>query len=65
MTDLKIGDAVTQWPQEAKDMNLGVGLVIEVLNNGYARKNASALVYWSNLETTSFHLAPSLLKVEK
>ena len=65
MTDLKIGDAVTQWPQEAKNMDLGIGLVIEVLNGGYARKNASALIYWSKLEATSFHVTPSLRKVKK
>jgi hypothetical protein len=45
-------------------MDLGVGIVIEVLNGGYARKNASALVYWSKIEATSFHAEPALRKMK-
>lgn len=60
---MKIGDMVTQWPSESEQMDLGVGVVIEVLNGGYARKNASALVYWSTIEATSFHAGPALRKM--
>lgn len=38
----------------------GVGIILEVLNRGYARKNASALVFWSSLNKTSFHAEPQL-----
>ena len=58
---MKVGDMVTQWPQEVEEMDLGVGIVLEVLNGGYARKNASALVYWTKIEATSFHAEPSLI----
>ncbi len=61
---MKIGDMVTQWPCDSEKMDLGVGVVIEVLNGGYARKNASALVYWSKIEATSFHAEPALRKVK-
>ena len=65
MTDIEIGDMVQQWPDEKKDMDLGVGVILEVLNGGYARKNASVLVYWSSIDTTSFHVAPSMRKIQK
>ena len=42
------------------NLELGVGIVLEVLNQGYARKNASALVFWSKLDKTSFHAEPAL-----
>jgi len=62
---IKIGDLVTLEYPEVDQVDLGVGLVLEVLTGGYARKNPSALVYWSNLETTSFHTEPSLTEVKK
>ena len=40
--------------------SVGVGIVLEVLNGGYARKNASALVYWSQLECARHHAVPDL-----
>ena len=61
---MQVGDMVTQWPCESEQMDLGVGVVIEVLNGGYARKNASALVYWSKIEATSFHAEPALRKMK-
>ena len=61
---MKVGDMVTQWPCDSDQMDLGVGVIIEVLNGGYARKNASALVYWSKIEATSFHAEPALMKME-
>ena len=60
---MQIGDLVTLEYCEVDQVDLGVGLVLEVLNSGYARKNASALVYWSKLETTSFHAEPTLTEV--
>ena len=41
--------------------SVGVGIVLEVLNGGYARKYASALVYWSQLECARHHAAPDLV----
>ena len=61
---MQVGDMVTQWPCDSGQMDLGVGIIIEVLNGGYARKNASALVYWSKIEATSFHAEPALRKVK-
>ncbi len=40
--------------------DLGVGIILEILNRGYARKNASALVFWSKLDKTIFHAEPEL-----
>ena len=42
------------------EVDHGVGIILEVLNQGYARKNASALVFWSKLGKTSFHVEPAL-----
>lgn len=59
-----IGDLVQQWNHEVEQMDLGIGLVVEVLNGGYARKSPSALVYWSKIDATSFHAEPALRKVK-
>lgn len=42
---------------------VGVGIVLEVLNAGYARKNASAVVYWSQLGYTRILAAPDLVVI--
>lgn len=54
---IKIGDIVTHHTSQ----QAGVGIVVEVLNQGYARKNASALVYWSGTQDTTYHAEPALI----
>ena len=54
---MKVGDIVTHHTRQ----HAGIGIVVEVLNQGYARKNASALVYWSDTRDTTYHVEPALV----
>jgi len=55
---VNIGDIVLL--DNIDSQKVGLGIILEVLNGGYARKNASALVYWSQLECARHHVEPDL-----
>ena len=68
---MKVGDLVrlrgyehlktqAHFRNRSVDYYEGVGMVLEVLNSGYARKHPSALVYWPKVEATAHHASPSL-----
>ena len=59
MKKVKIGDLVNHITVP----EFGIGIVLEVLDAGIARKNTSALVLWSNVNKASYHTEFTLLHI--